>query len=95
MPLPLRLEYADGTVEERLIGADLWRHNTEKCVKLIMTPKELKSITLDPRDEMADCDLENNTWPRQAAKSKFQLFRDAEERNPMRELTKPAAPAKK
>jgi hypothetical protein len=95
MPLPLRLEYTDGTVEERLIGADLWRHNTEKCTKLIMTAKELKSVTLDPRDEMADCDLENNVWPRRAVKSKFQLFREAEDKNPMRELTKPAAPAKK
>ena len=41
MPLPLRLEYVDGTVEERLIGADIWRYNTEKCAKLIMTPKEI------------------------------------------------------
>jgi hypothetical protein len=95
MPLPLRLEYTDGTAEERLIGADIWRYNTEKCSKLILTTKELKSVTLDPRDEMSDCDLENNVWPRRVLKSKFQLFREAEEKNPMRELTKPAAPAKK
>ena len=89
MPLPLRLEFTDGTTEEMQLGAELWRYNTEKCTKLIMTTKELKAVTLDPRDEMADCDLENNFWPRLPVKTKFQLYKDGTERNPLRELTKP------
>jgi hypothetical protein len=91
MPLPLRLEFTDGSVEEMHLGAELWRYHTGKCSKLIMTKKELKAVTLDPRDEMADCDLENNFWPRRAVKTKFQLHRDEAEKNPLRELTKPAA----
>jgi aminopeptidase N len=91
MPLPLRLEFTDGSVEEMHLGAELWRYHTGKCSKLIMTKKELKAVTLDPRDEMADCDLENNFWPRRAVKTKFQLHRDDPEKNPLRELTKPAA----
>jgi hypothetical protein len=91
MPLPLRLEYTDGTSEEMLVGAEIWRHHTEKCSKLIMTAKELKSVTLDPRDELTDCDLENNFWPRRLVKTKFQLFKETNEKNPMRELTKPKA----
>ncbi len=91
MPLPLRLEFTDGTTEELKLGAELWRYNTEKCSKLLMTTKELKAVTLDPRDEMADCDIENNFWPRRPAKTKFQLFRDEQEKNPLRELTKPEA----
>ncbi|WP_414662735.1 M1 family metallopeptidase [Horticoccus sp. 23ND18S-11] len=91
MPLPLRIEYTDGTTEEMQLGAELWRYNTDKSSKLIMTAKEIRAVTLDPRDEMADCDLENNFWPRRPVKTKFQLFKEAEEKNPLRELTKPAA----
>lgn len=88
MPLPLRLEYTDGTTEELKLGAEIWRYNSAKCSKLIMTTKELKSVSLDPRDEMADVDLENNLWPRRAVKTKFQLFKEEAEKNPMRELQK-------
>ncbi|HEY1107325.1 MAG TPA: M1 family metallopeptidase, partial [Opitutaceae bacterium] len=88
MPLPLRLKFTDGTTEELKLGAELWRYNSAKCSKLIMTTKELKSVSLDPRDEMADVDLENNFWPRRAVKTKFQLFKDEAEKNPMRELKK-------
>ena len=99
MPLPLKIEYTDGTTEEMMIPAEIWRHNTEKCSKFIMTKKEIKSIVLDARDEMADCNIENNFWPRRPVKTKFQLFKDENEKNPMRELgkAKPAAekPAEK
>ena len=91
MPLPLRLEFTDGTTEELHLGAELWRYHTEKCSKLIMTTKELKAVTLDPRDEMADVDIENNFWPRRPVKTKFELYKEAEEKNPLRELTKPKA----
>ena len=100
MPLPLRLEFTDGTTEELKLGAEVWRHNTEKCSKLIMTTKELKAATLDPRDEMADCDRENNFWPRRLVKTSLQLHKEDADKNPMREITKPnadktAAPALK
>jgi|688.fasta_scaffold67063_2 hypothetical protein len=92
MPLPLRLEYTDGTVEERLLGAEIWRHDTTRCSKLILTTKELRAVTLDPRDELADGDLENNFWPRRLVRTPFQLYKEDAERNPMRELRTPPAP---
>ena len=91
MPLPLRLEFADGTTEQLKLGAEAWRYDTGKCSKLIMTTKELKSVTLDPRDELADCDLENNFWPRRLVRTKFELFKEEQEKNPLRETTQPAA----
>ncbi len=94
MPLPLRLDYADGTTEEMMLGAELWRYDTGHCAKLLMTTKELKAVTLDPRDELADCDLENNFWPRRLVKTRFQLFQEEAGKNPMRELTKPKPGAK-
>ena len=88
-PLILRLDYADGTSEELKLPAEIWRYNTEKAAKLLMTPKELKAVTFDPRQELADCDIENNFWPRRPVKTRFQLFKDDKPANPLRELTKP------
>lgn len=90
-PLILKLDYTDGSTEELKLPAEIWRFNTEKTSKLIMTPKELKAVTFDPRQELVDCDVENNFWPRRPVKSKFKLFKDDKETNPMRELTKPEA----
>ncbi|MDP2138984.1 MAG: M1 family metallopeptidase, partial [Candidatus Didemnitutus sp.] len=94
-PLILQVEYTDGTVEEMKLPAEIWRFNTEKAAKLIMTTKELKSVTFDPRQELVDCDLENNFWPRRPVKTKFQLFKDDPAKNPLRELTKPETETEK
>lgn len=93
-PLILKVEYTDGSNEEITIPAEIWRFNTEKASKLIMTPKELKAVTFDPRQELVDCDLENNHWPRRPVKTRFQLYKEEKAPNPMRELQK-AKPAEK
>jgi len=90
-PVPLKLEYTDGTSEELQIPAEIWRFNTEKTSKVHLTLKELKAITFDPRQELMDTDVENNYWPRRAVKTKLQLFKDEKPGSPMRELTKPEA----
>jgi hypothetical protein len=88
-PLILQLDYTDGTSEEMKLPAEIWRFDSAKAAKLIMTTKELQSVTFDPRQELVDCDLENNHWPRRPVKTKFQLHKEKAEPNPMRELTKP------
>jgi hypothetical protein len=88
-PLILKLDYADGSTEERKLPAEIWRFNTEKAAKLIMTKKELKAVTFDPRQELVDCEIENNFWPRRPVKTKFQLFKEDAARNQMREVTRP------
>jgi len=88
-PLLLKLDYTDGSSEELKLPAEIWRFNTEKASKFIMTKKELKAVTFDPRQELVDTDVENNFWPRRPVKSKFQLFKEEKAPNPMRELTKP------
>jgi Peptidase family M1 domain len=88
-PLILKIEYTDGSVEELKLPAEIWRFNTEKASKILITKKELKSITFDPRQELIDTDIENNFWPRRPVKSNLQLFKEDKEVNPMREITKP------
>jgi hypothetical protein len=91
-PLILKVDYTDGTTEELRIPAEVWRFNSQKVSKLLFTPKEIKSLQIDPHEETADADLENNHWPRRPLKSRFQLFQSDRERpgNPMQEAKKEA-----
>jgi hypothetical protein len=97
MPVIFEIEYADGTKEEMRIPAEIWRKNNLQTAKLIVTPKEIKSLTLDPHLETADADLTNNHYPRRPVKSRFQLFKERQNApNPMqqeKQEKKPLAPA--
>jgi aminopeptidase N len=83
MPLILRVDYADGTTEEMRVPAEVWRYDNYNVSKLLVTKKEIASITLDPHLETADTDLSNNGFPRRPVKSRFQLFKERTRPNPM------------
>ncbi len=92
MPVILQIDYADGTKEELRIPAELWRYDNFNVGKVIVTKKEIASITLDPHLETADVDLANNSFPRRPVKSKFQIFKEKQELNPMQELERKPLP---
>jgi aminopeptidase N len=99
MPVILQIDYADGTKEELRIPAEIWRYNNTQVSKMIMTQKEVASMTLDPHLETADADLSNNSFPRRPIKSRFQLFKEQTAPNPMQQVerkpvTAPAPTAK-
>ena len=89
-PIILQVDYTDGTTEELRLPAEIWRVDNMKASKLIMTTKEIKSLQVDPHEETADADVENNFWPRRPVKSRFQLFTFPKEPNPMQDLKKAA-----
>ena len=68
MPVILKLEYEDGSIEEVRIPAEIWRMQNEileKTVsKVLVTNKSVKKIVLDPNLETADTDVSNNVWTR-------------------------------
>jgi len=64
---------------------EIWRRNNLQVSKTIVTPKEIKAITLDPHLETADTDLANNHWPPKPVKSRFQIFKEQRQPNPMQE----------
>jgi hypothetical protein len=76
MPVILEIEYVDGSKEELRIPAEIWRYNNTEVSKLIMTTKEIRSISLDPHLETADADLSNNYFPRRPVKIRFPIVRD-------------------
>lgn len=75
-PIILEVAYTDGTKEEMRFPAEIWRLNNFEVSKLIVTPKEIAGVTLDPRLETADADLTNNFFPRRPVKSRFQVFKE-------------------
>jgi len=90
MPIILQVDYMDGTKDEIRIPVEIWRYDNFNVSKLIVTKKEVKSITLDPHLELADADLTNNMFPRQPVKSKFQTFKETRRLpNPMQLERKP------
>jgi len=75
MPVIVEIEYTDGSKEIRRWPAELWRRNPNKVIKLVTSEKEINSITLDPKLETADVDIENNYWPRRPVRTRLELFK--------------------
>ncbi|SFE14454.1 hypothetical protein SAMN05518672_104646 [Chitinophaga sp. CF118] len=75
MPLIIEWTYADGTKETDHISAYIWRKNENKISKVFAKDKEVVAVRLDPQRETADIDEGNNSWPRVAAPTRFELFR--------------------
>ncbi|MCP9496460.1 MAG: M1 family metallopeptidase [Pyrinomonadaceae bacterium MAG19_C2-C3] len=87
MPIILRVEYTDNSSEIITIPAEIWRYNNREVSKMLMTPKEIRTVTLDPRLETADVDLSNNFFPQRPVRSRFQLFKQQPNvPNPMQRL---------
>ena len=89
MPILLKIEFEDGSAKELRIPAEIWRRNSQAVSKLLVTAKVIKSLELDPHRETADVDLENNFFPRQVVKSRFELFKSKKNsNNPMQAARK-------
>lgn len=76
MPLFLEFEFEDGSKLEQRIPAEIWRMTGDKVSKVFTFEKKAVSISLDPKFETADVDVENNYWPKKMVKSKFQEFEE-------------------
>ena len=86
MPVILAIEYDDGSSEELRIPAEIWRYDTRRAVKMLVTKKEIAEITLDPHLETADAERRNNHWPRQFEPGTLELYKPEGERNLMRQM---------
>ena len=75
MPVILEMEYADGSKEEVRLPAEIWRRNARQVKKLMVSEKELLSIVIDPMQETADADIENNYYPRRIIPSRIESFK--------------------
>ena len=92
MPVIFGIEYTDGTKEEMRIPAEIWRYNNSDVSKMIVTRKEIRSLVLDPHLETADVDMSNNYFPHRPIRTRFQLFKEAKQPNPMQLMEKKPTP---
>lgn len=86
MPIIVEMEFEDGSKEMMRIPAEIWRKNNEKVSKMIVTAKKVKQFSIDPLQETADINMNNNYFPAKIIESQFQLFKEQQrnrEPNPM------------
>ncbi len=86
MPVILELHFEDGSTQELRIPAEIWRRNNENVSKLLITPKKIVKVVLDPHLETADADLSNNTFPPEPGESRFKVFKRERQKNPMQKV---------
>ena len=72
MPLIVEITYEDGTIENHKFPAQIWLKNDKEVSRTFATQKIIKKIKVDPKEETADIDVTNNSWPKEEAKSKFE-----------------------
>ncbi|NJL14384.1 MAG: M1 family metallopeptidase [Microscillaceae bacterium] len=77
MPVIVQVNYADGTSEIRRMPAEIWRLNPAEITRVVITNKQVASFVLDPQEETADIDTEDNAYPRKGREnSRFQKFKE-------------------
>ena len=74
MPLILEFEFKSGKKEIIRIPAEVWKSNHENIYKTFMFEEELINVNLDPYQETADTDRNNNYWPPRTEPTKFDLY---------------------
>ena len=97
MPVIIRMQFEDGTDSVARFPAEIWRFNDVSIKKVIATPKKVTQWILDPYQEIADIDTENNAFPRMAQPTRFQLFKQQQRGggaapNPMQQQKRAAQP---
>lgn len=90
MPIILKFQYMDNTIETIKIPAEIWKRNSVTVKKIFILDKEISNIILDPYLETADTDRNNNYWPTRIEPTRFQLFKEKERKkeNPMQRAKK-------
>ena len=82
-PLPLTLNYEDGTSEEVMIPAEIWRRNSKAVTKLIIRDRKISNIQLDTAHQTADADFSNNGFPQSIVTDRLSLARSNRENRSM------------
>ncbi len=83
MPIVLQIHYEDGSSENKVYPAEIWRRDAKQIKKLIITDKTIQRLELDPRRQTADTGASNDHWPPKLVPSRFQLYKQSKPKNEM------------
>ncbi len=87
MPVILELEFSDGEKEVRRYPAEIWRLNLETLSILLLAPKTVVAVTVDPFNETADPNFSNNRFPRRIDETDLKVT------NPEKKIENPLSAA--
>ncbi len=77
MPLIVELTLKNGKKIRKKFPAEIWRHNKKYVTKLFPTTDIVKEVAIDPDEQTADIDMNNNFYP-QKETSRFERFKSGE-----------------
>lgn len=87
MPVIIEWTFKDGTKEIERLPVEIWRLSESKFTKVFVKQKEVSGIVIDPYQETADINTDNNNWPvKQEMPDRFKVFKAnkmKEKPNPM------------
>ena len=75
MPVIIEWTYADGSKEMETLPAEVWRLNEYEVKKAFLKDKEVVNVAIDPNLELADVDMSNNDFPKEADASRVDKFK--------------------
>ena len=78
-PLDLTINYTRGQPEQIKVPAEIWRYDAYKVTKMLVTKREIKSITLDAGHQTPDADRTNNDYPRKIIPTRIELYKKKDE----------------
>ena len=90
-PVPLVLEFEDGTSQEHLLPAEIWVRNAEVVDKVFVVEKPVAWVEIDRHQQIADTDVSNNRWPQQIEESLLTVTTRSDAGNPLRAFLKEQA----
>jgi len=74
-PVVIEWTFQDGSKEIERIPAEIWRTNESEVKKVFVKEKEVTNIVIDPNQETADVNVDDNVFPRKVAENKFDLLK--------------------
>lgn len=75
MPIIVEFTFEDGSKTTEQIPAEIWRYNEHEVTKVFTFDKKVTNIVVDPENNTADTDTENNMFPRVDKASRFEKFK--------------------
>ncbi len=86
-PLPMRIEYEDGSSREMMLPAEIWRYNAEQVTRMMIESRRIAAISVDDAHLTADVDYSNNRFPPRIERSRFELYKsERKRRNLMKDM---------
>lgn len=64
MPVPMHIQYADGSSEDRTLPVEIWGVTTRWNAGITTGGREIESIMIDREQMLPDVDRSNNEWTR-------------------------------